>query len=215
MPSDIDALKEEFAAECRRAASHGIIKCSSGNMSRRLDDGTMLISGTRTWLSRLTPEGVGIVRIGDGTHISGAEPSVECAIHAGVLAARPDAHVVLHFQAPFAAALACTECADEDWYVLPEIPYYIGKSGIVPFFPGGSRELATAVVDTLTNHNMAVLRNHGQVTLGRDYDEAIQRAVFFELASAAIVHAGAAVERIPPDLAARVEEAGRSGRGGA
>lgn len=215
MPQDLDALKEEFAAQCRRAAGYGLMLCSSGNMSRRLDDGTMLVTGTRTWMSRLAADDVGVVGIEDGELRSGAKPSVETGFHAGVLRARPDADVVLHFQTPFATALACTDCSDVDFYVLPEIPYYIGPVATVAFHLPGSRELASAVVDELARHNMVILRNHGQVTLGRDYDEAIQRAVFFEMACAAIVRAGDALEPIPAHMAEQVEESGRAGRPGA
>ena len=39
----------------------------------------------------------------------------------------------------------------------------------------------------MTLRNLALLRNHGQVVVGKSLDDAIQRAVFFELACTVLV----------------------------
>jgi len=132
-----------------------------------------------------------VVRIADGTVLNRAKPSVESGFHAGVLQARPEMNVVLHFQTPFATTLACREdLAKINFSVILEVPYYIGKVAIVPFFQPGSEPLAKAVIAALATHNMAVLRNHGMVVVGTTFDDAIQKAVFFELACEIIVRAG-------------------------
>ena len=48
---------------------------------------------------------------------------------------------------------------------------------------------------------MVMLRNHGQVTAGRDFNDTIQKAVFFELACDIIIRAG---EKISPMAAETV-----------
>ena len=45
--------------------------------------------------------------LSDGTIIDGAKPTVEIAFHAGIMRARPDVSVVMHFQTPCATTLAC------------------------------------------------------------------------------------------------------------
>ncbi|MCI5121999.1 MAG: hypothetical protein D3908_12570 [Candidatus Electrothrix sp. AUS4] len=67
---------------------------------------------------------------------------------------------------------------------MPELPYYIGPVATVPYLTPGSDELAQAVAAALQEHDMAVLQNHGQVTVGKDYREVLQRALFFEFAAA-------------------------------
>ncbi len=196
---------DAFVAACRDAAARGLVRCSSGNLSARLDAGRMLITASRSWMDRLTAEQACVCRIADGAALHpGDRPSVEVGFHAGVLAARPDAGVVLHFQSPCATALACRNGAETDFFLLPEIPFYIGPVARVPYLPPGSRELAAAVTAVLADHDMAVLANHGQVTVAADYARAIQNAAFFELACEILVANGGRSTSLPDGEIARL-----------
>lgn len=184
----------------------GLLRCSSGNLSLRLDAERFLISGSRSWLAEIRPEQVALCRLSDGASLNDVRPSVETAFHAGVLRRRADRNVVLHFQTPFATTLACREEAEKiDFRVLPEIAYYLGPVAVVPYFTPGTAELAAAVIEALAKHEMALLRNHGQVTVGIDVDDAIQKAVFFELACEVIVRGGETVRRLSPQDVAALE----------
>jgi ribulose-5-phosphate 4-epimerase/fuculose-1-phosphate aldolase len=183
-----------FVAECRRIGEHDLVKCSSGNVSQRIDDEHVLATTTRCWIGRLTEDDVAVCRLEDGSVVNGKKTTVEFGFHLGILQARPDIDVVLHFQTPAATALACRAKPVESYAVIPEIPYYIGQIGWVPYVMPGTAELAAAVVEQMRNRDLVQLQNHGQVTVGKGFDHAIQNAEFFELASYAIVHNG-------PDLA--------------
>jgi len=200
-------LYERFAAAARHAASYGLMQCSSGNLSSRLDGERLLIKASRTWMSELTPEQVSLCSISDGSLLSGPKPSVEIGFHAGILRTRPDVNVVLHFQSPFATTLACRRPEAINFHVIAEVPYYIGDIAIVPFLDPGSPILAEAVTTALQKHNLAILKNHGLVTLGGSYEETLQRAVFFELACRMIVQGGAGVEPISPAAVAKLRQA--------
>lgn len=188
-------LLDEFVAACHRVDQYGLIRCSSGNMSARIDAERMLLTATRSWLGTLTREQVAICRIADGTPLAEARPSVEAGFHAGILRKRPDVRVVLHFQTPAATTLACRAGEPPNYFVIPEIPYYIGHIATVPFCMPGSAPLSEAVVAAMLHSDLAVLRNHGQVVVGRDFADALQRAVFFELACRVILDAG---DRLQP-----------------
>jgi ribulose-5-phosphate 4-epimerase/fuculose-1-phosphate aldolase len=185
-----DPILEEFAAASRKAAAYGLMRCSSGNMSRRLTSAQdaaplALVKASRAWMAELTRQDISLVRIADGSLVHGRSPSVETGFHTGVLRVRSDVNVVLHFQTPCATALACRPAipdAPHPYAVLPEVPYYIGEIAHVPYVRPGSPELAAQVVLALQNHDLAMLANHGQVVVGKSYDDAIQKAVFFELA---------------------------------
>jgi ribulose-5-phosphate 4-epimerase/fuculose-1-phosphate aldolase len=184
----------EFVAACRRVAAHGLVKCSSGNLSYRLDAERALVTTTRSWLADLTEREVSLVRISDGASLSRAKPSVETRFHLGILRQRPEVNVVLHFQSPAATTLACGQPDQVNYFVIPEIPYYIGPIAVVPFLDPGSAALAEAVIPAMKTHNLAILTNHGQVAVGKDYHEAVQRAVFFELACEIILRGGNRVQ---------------------
>ena len=204
MGEDLDSAIEAFAAACQRAATMRLVRCSSGNLSQRLDESRMLIKASRGWMGDLDADQVAVCRIADGVSLNGRKPSVEIGFHAGILRARPEVNVVLHCQTPFATTLACCARAGTSFAVIPEIPYYIGEIGEVPFLLPGSRALAEAVVAVMQDHDLALLRNHGQVTVGPDFERTFQNAVFFEVACEIIVRAGARVQPIPPDMAREV-----------
>ncbi len=193
---------EAFAAAARRAGALRLMQCSSGNLSCRLDAGRMLVKASRAWMADLTSQQVALCNIADGASLNGQTPSVEIAFHAGILRCRPDVNVVLHFQTPAATTLACGHPEAMNFFVIPEIPVYIGAIGIVGFLDPGSLPLADAVTEAMKTHNLAILKNHGMVTVGKSYDEAIQRAVFFELACEIILRGGSRVEPLPAEAAA-------------
>ena len=191
-------LKTKWRAEIARfvetahsTAAHGLLRCSSGNLSWRIDEQLFLVTATRSWLGTLTPAQVALCRIEDGAPVNGVKPSVEAGFHTGILRGRTDIRVVLHFQSPAATTFACRkDAAKVDFAIVPEVPYYIGSIAVVPYLPPGSPELARAVIPAMLKHNLALLRNHGLVTVGRDLDDALQKAVFFEFACQTLLAAG-------------------------
>jgi ribulose-5-phosphate 4-epimerase/fuculose-1-phosphate aldolase len=176
---------EEFVFAARRTARHGLALCGSGNLSWRIDRQHMLVTTAGAWLSEMTKDQVAICRIQDGTCINSKKPSIELGFHRAILSERQDVNVVLHFQSPCATTLACSrELAYDRFFVIPEIPYYIGPVAVVPYMAPGSADLAAAVTSAIRKHDLAILQNHGQVTVGRDLRDAFQKAVYFEFASA-------------------------------
>ncbi len=178
-----DNILREFIEACRSVADRDLVRCSSGNMSFRLDQNRFLTTCTRSWLERFSANEVSVCNLDDSSVLEGPKPTVEIGFHAGILKTRSDVNVVLHFQTPCATALACRKDADKiNYNVIPEIPFYIGPIGRVPYLLPGSSELAKAVTDTALNHDLVIMDNHGIVTVAPDYDHAIQNAEFFELA---------------------------------
>lgn len=190
-------IVEEFVHACRETAACGLVRCSGGNLSMRVDGKRLLVKASRCWMGRMTPTDACLCRISDGTVIEGRKPSVETGFHAGILKARPEMNIVMHFQSPCATALACRKPGKINYFVVPEMPFYVGHVASVPYFAPGSRELAEVVTDAMRKHDMVVMGNHGQVTVARDTDHAIQNAMFFELASEIILRGGDSVVPLP------------------
>ena len=205
---------EAFVAACHKAAERGLLRCSSGNLSCRVGDGRMLVTRTRSWLGRLTADDIAVCAIEDGVSLNAVKPTVEVRFHAGVLRARPDVNVVLHYQSPCATTLACQKKKRLNYDVIPEIPFYIGPIGQVPYLSPGSPELADAVIEAMNTHDLAIMANHGQVTVARDFDHAIQNAEFFELACQILLSSGHNVSPLSAK-AARHLLAARAQQGGA
>ncbi len=181
---------EKFISEAHRVGDAGLTICSSGNISWRLGD-EILLSGTGSWVPSLPKEKVSICNLETGEVLNGVKPSMENGFHLGVLRERPEIDVVLHFQSPYATIVACMEKLPEDFNVTAEIPCHCGSEiPVVPYYRPGSKELADGVVEALKNHDTVLLRKHGVVVCGKDFDEAFEKAMFFEMACRIIVLTG-------------------------
>lgn len=186
-------LIEEFVRQAHRMGDAGLTICSSGNLSWRLEDGgdTALVSGTGSWVPQLRADQVSEVRISTGEVLNGVKPSMESTFHLGVMRERPDVNVVFHFQSPYATAVACMENRPTNFNVTAEIPLHVGREiPAIPYYRPGSPELAKAVIEAMRDHNSIFLLKHGQVVCGKDFNQAFERAMFFEMACRIVLTTG-------------------------
>jgi L-fuculose-phosphate aldolase len=182
----------EAAHEARR---EDLVVSTSGNFSVRLPGGRFAISAARTKLGSLQLEDLVILPLeGKPSEPPPRRPSRETPLHQAVYAACPWVESVLHFQSLAGTILACREGPLPDLSFLPEVPVYLRRIGEVPYFPPGSEELAGAVAALLSEPEvrLAQLRNHGQVVVASSPEQAVERAIFFELAARVVVFGGGA-----------------------
>lgn len=181
----------KFIEQAHRVGKERLQLCSSGNLSWRVEGNTALVSGTGSWLPRLAEENVAVCDISTGLRIDGPKPSMESVFHLGVLRERKDMNVVLHFQSEYATIVSCMKKKPENFNVVAEVPCYCGREiPVIPYFRPGSKELADAVTNALREHDCVLMSKHGQAVCGKDFDDAFQKAVFFEFACGIIVRAG-------------------------
>lgn len=183
MQGKLEKQKQDFLDACRRIGEYDLLRYSSGNLSCRIDNNRVLISASKSWLAELETGQISLCELETGKLIDGLKPTIESSFHFGILKKREDVNVVLHFQSPFATAIACSKKPlDYNFGIIIEVPVYIGTPGLVPYSPPGSTELAENIIESARKHDMIIMRNHGLVTVGEDYNDAIQKAGFFELA---------------------------------
>ena len=173
---------EEFVKCARRVGTEGLTICSSGNLSIRIGD-EVLISGTGSWLPDMEPDKVSVVKFSDGSILNGVRPSMESGFHLEVLRGREDVNCVLHFQSPYATAIACMDKRPTNFNFTAECPLHVGEEiPMIPYYRPGSPELASHVIEAMKTHNSVMLLKHGQVVCGKDFRQALERAMFFEMA---------------------------------
>ena len=172
-----------FVACAHKVGKAGLTVCSSGNLSIRHDD-IVLVSGTGSWVPDITPDRVSVISFPDGEILNGVKPSMESVFHLGVLKERmEDVGCVLHFQSPYATAVACMQNRPVNFNFTAECPLHVGEEiPQIPYYRPGSKELAREVVEAMRNHNSLLLLKHGQVVCGKDFNQAFERAMFFEMA---------------------------------
>lgn len=188
----------DFIGYAHKVGQVGLTVCSSGNLSVRYGD-EVLVSGTGSWVPELTADKVSVVRFSDGEVLNGVRPSMESTFHLGVMRQRPEVGCVLHFQSPYATAIACRRDYPADFNFTAECPIHVGREiPFVPYYRPGSPELAKAVIEAMKEHNSVMLHKHGQVVCGADFRQAFERAMFFEMACRIAVLNGDNIDPLTP-----------------
>ena len=170
-----------------RLGRRGLIAAAEGNLSARLDDGSILVtpSGFRKDELELDdlvvvdpPGAVGATRVG-------LTPTSDLAIHRAVYAARDDVRAVAHAHLP--ASMGLTLAGERpDATALPETAALLKHLPFVAYGEMGSEELAgrvaAAFTDDVAGLPVAVLlERHGAVAVGDTPDAAVDRLELVEV----------------------------------
>jgi L-fuculose-phosphate aldolase len=180
-PGDVAALvRDEVRAavvDCaRRMVSDGLVIGTAGNVSAR-DGDKIVITPSGRRFDAVRPEELCVVGLAGQPLDLPLRPSSEVPMHLAAYQ-QTAAGAVVHTHSMFATAVA-TSCPE-----LPAIHYTIGFLGgpvrVVPYATFGTRELADGLRAALADRHVALLQNHGAVAVGRDVEQAYERARLLE-----------------------------------
>lgn len=167
--------RKELAAAGRMVFERRLTFASGGNISRRLDDRTMLITPSGTCKGLLAPEQMIRVDIETGEYEGGRRPSMETPFHSGIYRSRPDVGAIVHCH-----PLSCTTLAVLGrrlrTALTPEGLLVLGESvPIVAYGTPGSKDLADKLVSQLGASKACLMRSHGALATGKDLLDAFNR----------------------------------------
>jgi L-fuculose-phosphate aldolase len=175
-------LIEQLVDAGRHVVERGLVQASGGNLSARVPGTTrFLVTGTGTWLDRLTSADFTELTL-DGERVGGApRPSVEWKLHQRTYAVRDDVAAVVHLHPQH--VLLVDLLGEPIRFTTLDHQYYLGHAGRVPFHPSGSEEIAEAAAEAARDHDAVVLAHHGCSTLGETVPMALRRALNLEEAA--------------------------------
>ncbi|WP_108462594.1 3-oxo-tetronate 4-phosphate decarboxylase [Devosia naphthalenivorans] len=166
--------RDEIVAVGRSLFDRRLTAGSTGNISMRLSDGSMLMTPTNASLGDLDPARLSLLD-GKGMHLSGDKPTKEAFLHSCMYCERRSDNAVVHLHSTHSVAasiLADVSPAD----VLPPLTAYyvmrVGRLPLVPYYAPGDAELARAVQIEARKHHAILLANHGPVVAGASLREA-------------------------------------------
>lgn len=177
-PAQQLALREEIIATCRRLGALGLNQGTSGNVSARLGadhaDGFLLTPTSLDYDAMLPADLVHVST--DGTCHGARRPSSELPFHRAILAARPDAQVVIHTHSTHATAVSCLR---RD---LPAIHYLVALFGgnnirCAEYATFGTAALSSNIIRALGGRRAALLANHGLTVIGDNLAHALSLTV--------------------------------------
>lgn len=175
MAEDEQALRDKIvrfgALLYERRLAHG----SAGNLSVRLDDGSILVTPTNSSLGFLEAGRISKVSP-QGELLAGDPPSKETFFHLAVYEERASAKAIVHLHSTHSVAVSCL-CHAEPRDVLPPLTAYyvmrIGTLPLVPYFRPGDRKLAAAVREAARANHAILLANHGPIVAGKSLEDAV------------------------------------------
>jgi len=177
--------RAQIALACRVMAAAGLFDMH-GHISLR-DGDLVYINGRRSSRVSVTPEQVAVVKVADGSVVSG-EPPAETPLHLGCYRARPEVRSVSHFH-PLAATAFAT----------------VGKPLITAFNAGapfGKRvpvyddpdlirndDQGRALAKDLAAHRAVLLRGHGVAVVAEDVPRCVTLSLYLEENAKRLAHA--------------------------
>ncbi|GAB5463247.1 3-oxo-tetronate 4-phosphate decarboxylase [Hoeflea alexandrii] len=198
-------LREQICRLAKSMFDRGLTCGSSGNISARLSDGSLLVTPTGQSMGFLDP--ARISRMGsDLRHLSGDAPTKEIPLHAAFYETRASAGAVVHLHSTHSVALSMLPDVDPDNVLPPLTPYSImklGKVKLLPVFMPGDPAMGDAVRGLAGTRSAVLLANHGPVVAAADLEAAVfAMEELEETAKLALLTRGLNPRLLDPDMIA-------------
>jgi len=183
----VDARKALVDAG-HRLMAEGLVARSWGNVSVRLDAGSMAVTPSGIPWADLTEAMISVVDLETGEWEGDWKPSGERKVHREIYRRRPEVGAVVHTHQSAASVWAAAR-----------IPFD-GPVPCAPYALPGTKALTQGTVDALGSGEAVLMANHGVFTVGADLEEAFQAVSRLECACADRV-----ADRAPKPLPGRVD----------
>ncbi len=184
----LESAINELSDVGRSAVGRGLTLASGGNLSARLAGGDrFVITGSGTWLDRLTPDDFSVMSL-EGKIVGGSpKPSSEWKLHQRTYQERPDVNSVIHVHPQYAVLLDAL--GYQVRLITQDHAYYVRSVGTTPYYPNGSDELADTAAVQAREHDCVIMKYHGCSAVGDSISMAYRRALNLEEAATATYRA--------------------------
>ena len=175
-------VREQICDVCHKMWHLGWVAANDGNVSAKLEDGTILATPAGISKSFITPEKI-VKTDSEGnliTAIDGYRPSSEIKMHLRCYQERNDVGAVVHAHPPTATGYAVANKA-LDGYTMIEAVLALGSVPVTPYATPSTNEVPEAIAPYLREHDALLLQNHGALTVGADVVTAYYRMETLEL----------------------------------
>jgi ribulose-5-phosphate 4-epimerase/fuculose-1-phosphate aldolase len=167
--------REQICLFARSLFERGLSHGSSGNISVRLDNDTLLMTPTDASLGFLDPARLSHVDAG-GRYIDGDKPTKEAPLHLALYETRAASGAVVHLHSTHSVAVSMLPEIDAHAVLPPLTPYYVmrvGDTALIPYHRPGDPAVADAIRGLAGRHAAVLLANHGPVVAGASLSAAV------------------------------------------
>jgi ribulose-5-phosphate 4-epimerase/fuculose-1-phosphate aldolase len=205
--SELAKSRDQIAFFAKSLFDRGLSHGSTGNISVRLSDGSLLVTPTGSSMGSLNPARISHLAE-DGSLLSGDRPTKEIPLHSAFYDTRRGTGAVVHLHSSHSVALSLLPDLDPDNAVPPLTAYGImllGKVQLLPFFVPGDPAMGDAVRALAGKRSVVLLANHGPVVAGKDLETAVNAMEELEAtARLALLLRGVPTSALSPDQVGRI-----------
>ena len=174
-----EQAKKDILEAGRRLYTRGYVAANDGNISARMEDGSLWATPTGVSKGFMT-EDMLVHLTAEGAVLEGdRKVSSEIALHLAIYRENPDLAGIVHSHAPAGTAYASLG-KDFDMAVSIETAVQLGVIPCAPYAVTGSPKLAENAASYAKEYNGCLLEHHGVVTWGRDVEQALFRTECLE-----------------------------------
>ncbi len=174
---DILEAKKIVVEAGKQLVSSGLIARTWGNVSCRVSDTEFVITPSGRAYETLTTDDIVTVNIHDLTYEGDIKPSSEKGLHAQCYIIRPETNFVIHTHQANASIVSAMGCDING--ITGESKEIVGDNiPVASYGLPGTGKLRDGVVAALkrSDSKAVIMKSHGAVCLGTDYDDAFKVA---------------------------------------
>lgn len=167
--SEATKLRDQIAAFAKSIYDRGLTSGSTGNISARLSDGTVLMTPTGSSMGFLNPARISHLSP-DMVLLSGDAPTKEIPLHTAFYDTRSETGAVIHLHSCHSVALSMMPDTDPEDVIPALTPYPImrlGRVKLLPFFLPGDPEMGAAVRGLAGKRSAVLLAITGLLLLAK------------------------------------------------
>ena len=183
---DVKEIKDLIIKAGHKLIETGLIVRTWGNISCRVDNDYFAVTPRGRSYLTLTPDEIVIVKIKDCSYDGDIEPSSERGIHAEVYKSYPHINFLIHTHQEYASIISAADISEINLKDEHFHPYFGEQIICADYALPGTKKLRKNVKDALSRSESkaVIMKNHGALCLGKDYNEAF--SVAFELEKACL-----------------------------
>jgi len=166
MAYEINEARALVVEAGKKLVETGLIARTWGNVSARISDTQFVITPSGRAYETLEPKDLVVVNIADCEYEGDIKPSSEKGIHADAYRLRPDVDFVIHTHQVNASALSPI---GREIMGVPVADYGMPSTD-------GLRKAVAKVVEANPDNKAIIMKHHGALCLGANYDEAFKVA---------------------------------------
>lgn len=179
---EIQEAKETVVLAGKKLVESGLIARTWGNVSCRISDSHFVITPSGRDYISLTPDEIVEVAVSDCSYVGSIKPSSEKGIHAEVYKLHPDANFVIHTHQDYASAISVLML--DSIKVSKDFPSLNSEVICANYSLPGTKKLRRNVAEALVHStgNAVIMKNHGALCFGKDYENTFEVAQELEKA---------------------------------